>query len=439
MKTPLVLSLLILAVGAAIGWSDHQRLLTVRAAHAQAVSEAAKRGISLDSSSEAVTVRITKRERENREAAAKLLAVEYIGFAKEKEALRNKREKPDEAFLKRELDFDDRMNSLDSAQWKIVIAEVCACKELKDGTRQAFLYNSITTFAEKHPQAALAFLAEVPDLFKGGGKAEHLVSTALRCWSQDNPMAAMEWILTNGGNQSPLISDDTKREMISAEARRDPALAFNLIGKMALTHEEAKNVAIGEIIGAATTPEKRMATLTALRGYLTTLKDEKSREEIATISIMMLSNRVCQEGFGAASRWVASADLTPKELASFAVGLNAVTELKQTGQWIEWIGRTLPAAQADQTIRNLVSQWTISDYQAAGKWLGTAPDGPAKISAVRAYAETVAKYEPTTAAQWAMILPPGKDRDQTLKTIYNNWPKDAPAAKEAFKKGHGIE
>ena len=83
MKPPLVLSLLILAVGAAIGWSDHQRLLTVRAAHDQTVTEAAKRGISVDSSNEAATVRVTKRERESREAAARLLAADCIGFAKE--------------------------------------------------------------------------------------------------------------------------------------------------------------------------------------------------------------------------------------------------------------------------------------------------------------------------------------------------------------------
>jgi hypothetical protein len=36
-------------------------------------------------------------------------------------------------------------------------------------------------------------------------------------------------------------------------------------------------------------------------------------------------------------------------------------------------------------------------------------------------------------------LPPGEDRDATLKTIYQRWPKEDPAAKEAFKQQHGIE
>lgn len=435
MKPPLVLSLLILAVGAAIGWSDHQRLLTVRAAHDQTVTEAAKRGISVDSSNEAATVRVTKRERENREAAARLLAADCIGFAKEKEALRKKRGEPDEAFQKRELDFDDRMKSLDSGQWRILITEVCACTELKNGTRQAFLYNSITTFASKHPQAALAFLADSPEVFKGNGKAKHVISTALVGWTNDDPLAAMEWIRKNTANYPDLVTESIKQDMVIGAAVQDPNIAFNLIGGLEV---EDVNTVIGRLIGFATTPEKRTATLAALRGYLATLEDGKSREQTATISIMMLSNSVCQEGFSPASQWVAAAGLTPKELASFAMGLNANIESKETGQWIEWIGKTLPAAQADQNIRNLVSQWTTNDYQAAGKWLGTAPDGPAKNTAIRSYAETVSKYEPTTAAQWALTLPPGNDRDSTLKSIYQNWPGNDDA-KEAFRQEHGIK
>jgi hypothetical protein len=49
------------------------------------------------------------------------------------------------------------------------------------------------------------------------------------------------------------------------------------------------------------------------------------------------------------------------------------------------------------------------------------------------------EYEPASAAQWAMTLPPGEDRDETLKSVYQNWPETDPAAKEAFKKQHGIQ
>ncbi len=61
---------------------------------------------------------------------------------------------------------------------------------------------------------------------------------------------------------------------------------------------------------------------------------------------------------------------------------------------------------------------------------------------IRSYAETVSSYEPATAAQWALTLPAGPARDATLRTIYQNWPRHDPAAREAaatFAQQHGIK
>ena len=55
------------------------------------------------------------------------------------------------------------------------------------------------------------------------------------------------------------------------------------------------------------------------------------------------------------------------------------------------------------------------------------------------YAETLAPFEPDSAAQWAMTLPPGKDREETLANIYEKWPKNDESAKKAFAKLHGIQ
>ena len=33
----------------------------------------------------------------------------------------------------------------------------------------------------------------------------------------------------------------------------------------------------------------------------------------------------------------------------------------------------------------------------------------------------------------------GQDRDQTLRVVYQNWPGNDAAAKEAFSKEHGIK
>ena len=56
----------------------------------------------------------------------------------------------------------------------------------------------------------------------------------------------------------------------------------------------------------------------------------------------------------------------------------------------------------------------------------------------RINAATVAEYEPATAVQWALTLPPGETRQQTLESIYHNWPpSDARGAAE-FAAKHGV-
>ena len=134
--------------------------------------------------------------------------------------------------------------------------------------------------------------------------------------------------------------------------------------------------------------------------------------------------------------------MSASEIEAFAGGLNGSGKNADTGKWVEWIGQTVPDGKGEDSIRNLVSNWTQNDYQAAGTWLAATPAGPAKSPAIRAYAETVSKYDPNTAAQWALTLPPGEDRDQTLNRIYQNWPKQDEAGKqaaEAFKQEHGIK
>ena len=374
MKTPLVLAAFIFVIGGAIVWRDHLRLVTVRASHKRTMQEAAKHGIPVDFSNDAGTGPATKTAREDRRAAAGHLAADYIEFAKEKEALRNQDVEPDEAFRKREVDFDNRTKSLVSRQWEIFITAVYNCKELKNGTRQAFFYNSVTKFASQHPQAALAFFANNGELFQGSA-ARQLVSTALVAWSKVDPLAAMAWIRKNGSIYPDLITEGTKRRVVEAAAFQDPNIAFSLIGELEF---ESQRRVIGEVIGVANTPEKRTATLTALRGYLATIKDEKSREKTGSLSLILLARQVCQDGFTTASEWISSADLTPKELDDFATGVwinsqgeGSDTDRAETGRWVQWLGETLPGTTGEPKIRALVSNWTRGDFQAAGQWLGT--------------------------------------------------------------------
>jgi hypothetical protein len=439
MKISIALSVLILAVAAGFGWQNQQRLGVIRGNHAQLVAEAAQLGISLDPSNAADPVRITKRGRADREADAKLAATEFIAFSKEMEAIEKKGGPPDEAMQKRIMEMMDRMMSLDSAQLKILITELRVSKELKDETRQGLIGFSIMTLANEHPQAALALFTESSDLFNGDGMGTHVVSSSLSKWAKDDPLAALEWVKKNSEKFPDLVTEDTKRGLISGIAVSDPKLAFKLIGELAM---KDATLPVSGIISAAKTAEDRTVVLGALREHLATITDEAARHNIANNAVVALARSVVKEGFEAGTKWLASANLNPAELESFASGLSSSDKNGESGRWIEWIGASLPADKGSDSIRNIVRNWTQDDFQAAGKWLTTAPEGPAKNTSIRSYAETVSRYEPETAAQWAMTLPPGDDRDKTLRQIYHNWPKGDDDAKEAattFAKEHGIK
>lgn len=436
MKISIAVSMLILLVAALFGVPGHQRLASVRENHAKLVATASQLGVSVDPAHPDDPVRVTKRERANQEAEAKAAAVEFIAFAKEMEAMEKKGGPPDEAMQKRTMEMMERMMSLDSAQLKILISEVRAAADLKDETRQGLIGFSIMTLASDHPQAALALLTESSDLFKSEGMGSHVVSSSLAKWAKDDPLAALEWVRANSAKFPDLITDDAKRGLISGTALQDPKLAFKVIGELGL--KEPENT-ISRIIGAAKTPAERSATLAALREHLATLPDEKLRKQCADRALNEFADIAGRETFAAASDWAATAGFTPAELASFAHGLDGSIKNGENGQWIEWIGQQLPPDKADDPIESLVRRWTRNDYQAAGQWLTSAPDGATKNTAIRSYAVTVSEYEPETAAQWALTLPPGKDRDQTLKEIHENWPDNDPAAKQAFKQQHGIK
>jgi hypothetical protein len=436
MKFSIAASLLILAIAASFVWHDHQRLVIVREKHIELTAEAERLGISIDPENPSKGPRITKHQRADREADARLAAIEFIAFAKEMEATQKKGEQPDEAMQERILTFMDRMMSLDSSQIKILIAEVRAATDLKDETRQGLIGFSIMTLASDHPQAALALFTESSDLMEEGFMGQHVISSSLSKWASDDPVAALAWVRENSKKFPDLITDDAKRGLITGAANQDLKLAFSLIGELDF---KESNHGVSNIMRSARTPEERSAALAAFREYRDTLPDEKTRTEIERQAIGNLAQGIAKEGFETAQEWLTENQLSATELEAFASHLTYNTKSEETGQWLEWMGESLPAEKSATPIKNTVRQWTDQDFKAAGEWLASAPAGPGKNSAVQSYAETIARYEPEVAAQWALTLPPGDECQSTLRSIYHNWPKDDETAKNAFAEKHGFK
>ncbi len=435
MKFSILSTLLILALGGVMGYFKSQQLAVLREDHRELVAQANKLGIPPGSDTGSGDVAATKRQRQDGGNEARAMTAELIAFAREMESTKRSGEELNEAGDDRSMDLMNRLMKLDAGQLKLVIAGLRDDKSLPEESRRNMIGFSIMMLGEDHPVAALGLYAESKDLLGDGIMGKQVVSSSLMAWAKDDPMAALAWIRANEAASPDLADDDSKRSIIAGAALTDPVLAFKLGGEMNLSDS---STAIDAVVESATTPAQRTAILAALRGHLATFPDADDREEILNSSLESMGRNLSGEGFDEVKSWIAESKLSQQESARFAAGLSYFNTKNDSGRWIEWMSENLPESDARECADNLIGQWTQQDYQAAGKWLTTAPDGPGKTASIATYAETVAEYEPQVAVQWALTLPDGADRKATLENIYQNWPKSDAAAAARFAQQHGI-
>ena len=433
MKKSIVLSLIILALGAAVRLFQERQLAALQQDYQKLTAAAGPLGVTGDFPEP----RLTKRQRDQRDDQALAIAGEWIAMIREAEALEKSGERADEAFARRAASLEDRLHALDASQLKRIITEVRGNGQISEDGRRKIIVLSIEAIAEKYPAMALALVLECSDLLGKNEAHRHLLTYALSGLATTQPQAAAEWIERNAASYAATAADYTHREVISSIAETDPKLAFKLLGSLQL--EDPSNAIRAIIATSEDHPEKRDAILAALRGHLATVSNVEDRQKLRDEAFESFARNLGKEDIESVSRWIANSKLTPEEKSHFAAGLSYSTTKENTGRWVEWLSANVPADRLAEPVKDIVGDWTQQDYQAAGQWLATAPENPAKHPAILAYAAAVAEYEPQVAGQWAMTLPAGPVRTETLKVIYQNWPTSDPVGAAAFAREHGME
>ena len=426
-------TVVILAVGGALGLMHQQSLTNLRDEQHELAAKAQQLGINADAPGDLPS---TKRQRDDRANLANGLAKEFIAFGREIEIHGEQGSESDVAFEKRALDMQAKLMNLDATQLKVLIASLRNDKSLSNETRQNLICYSISMIGEDHPATALALFSESAELLKDSLASAGVVYSTLANWAKKDPLAASEWVRKNAAVSPDIANDDSKRSIIAGAAENDPKLAFKLIAEMQM---EDTSAAVQSLVEAGKTAGQRTAILDALRDHLATLPEGQERDDLLQESLETMGRNLADESFEAVQSWISKSKLSPGESAQFAAGLSYFNTKQDTGQWIDWMAQTLPKEAVADNVENLIGQWTQEDYQAAGKWLAAAADGPAKQTAVSTYAGTVAEYEPQTAVQWALTLPAGEARQATFEAIYENWPKNDAEAAAAFAKQYGVE
>jgi hypothetical protein len=435
LRIPIAVSALVLCALASLGWHDRQRLVALRAARAELVAQSAARGIQIDPA--AAASRSTKRPRVDRAAEARQVAAGFMAYAREMAALGDKVQSPDAATRERIIQQMNEVTSLDGRQLVILIDEIFAAEDHEGSSRQSLIRFSLERLGRDHPEKVMAILAGKQGMIdlirrnRSGG--EPLLFDSAEKWAERDPRSAMDWFLTHHDMLDDDLTQAAQWGVICGLKITDPALA---IGFAIKTGEDPKKFIPNFFSNNGKAPENRDACLAALRDWSATVKDEQEREKTLSDAIrtVALGTSFGAPDFESATRWIDGAGLSPKELGFIADRKLAYhINLKDTGRWIEWLADKLPTDEIRESTRHLFEEWTRKDVRAAGTWLANAPDSPTKHTAALAFAEKVFPHDRETAIRWALTVPPGPDRDRTLKELYDAWPKNSPADEEAAR------
>lgn len=430
MKISIAISTLILAVAATMGWNNHKRIQVITETHRSLMHEASARGLTIDLKNSKGAPLVTKRAREEKDAQARLVAKELIAFAIESEEVQETGEQPDELMQEKILQLMDKMLSLDAGQLKILIEEFRSNKEMKEETRTGMITFAIMTLASDHPKAALTLFTESDDILDNDMIGNHLLTSSLSKWASSDSEGALEWVRKNAEKYPDLITDEVKSGLVKGASSNSIALGFDLLKELKL--EDPDN-ALHSIASAVGSSAERTEFLKLYREYVKAVPKNEVGSSLHTMHY--LSQGIAKDGFEAGSRWISESELTADEIKALLPNIAYNTKSAEKGLWIEWMDENLTGKDRDHQIESVMQSWTENDFRAAGEWLAKAPDSNAKKASVSAYARTVAPHDPKVAAEWALTLPPGERRKETLNSVYEIWREDKdanPAERDAF-------
>ena len=190
MKISIAASMLILAVGAVIGWHDRQQLAALRITQEQLIAKAAKLGVSSD------RAQLTSRKRPTRAAIAKLSTSEVLEIAKEIQRLNTPDGLNYQAIAALNWRILDGLSAWDVSELKTLLAEIHTNPDLNQQTRGMLASSCTTVLAHDHPQAALKIFISSPELFTDGNVMS-LVCTALATLAKSDLTTAIGWLKDN--------------------------------------------------------------------------------------------------------------------------------------------------------------------------------------------------------------------------------------------------
>lgn len=418
-----------------LGWRNQTRLTEAREQYRLVEREAARHGIRLDSKTGETFV--TRRPREERTRPAAVDADDVLDTLRRMHEARSRREQPSPEYRRELSRIVGLVGDMSLAQLRALVREISSAEDLPVLMRLQWASEFIEAIHRDRPEEALELCLHLP-VPPYQGNVPRFFRDTLGSWVERDPDRALSWLLKHIDERRDLFNAEATTVILRKIAARDPRLAFEWIGTLAV---ENPNHAPQGILASAKTSEERIEALAALREYLPSLENPRNRADTAHLAMAALGSSMVDEGFESTVAWIETAGLSQWELANFGSDFGMKVGSDEAGLWLDWFAENLAGSRANRPVGGIMRAWTREDYVAAGEWLTAASGGEARNIAISVYAGEVARLEPEVAAMWAEQLPDDERRLDTLRRIYSNWPKNDEASRAAageFARDHGL-
>jgi hypothetical protein len=299
------------------------------------------------------------------------------------------------------------IGNLDSIQIRALAMELE--KVLNDQNmrhRFEILKFAIESLANRDPKAAVSLLTHPSEGIIGNA----YIDCVLPIWYQHDAAAAVQWIRQQIQLKDGPIDWKTLSKLPASLAPCDPALALSLMNDL---RERGMDAEFSDVTRNATNDPARTAALEAIRH----LPQGPQRGNLLAETWRGFADNLIAAGPDVSGQWLNSAALTAEENSALSDQIIHRKELSDQGYWLSWTVKAMSPDEMPHRVAEMVNYWTLANHRQAGEFITKMPEGKARHAAVQAFATTVAGIDRDAAEQWALTLPPGPSRDETLRKI----------------------
>jgi hypothetical protein len=362
------------------------------------------------------------------------------------------------------------------AQFDAPTAARSAAEWLTSPASAGTLGQVIGTWARRDPDAAIAFLLQLPKApgsgviwqvtlqqmsgsnpeiavslalkSPAGSQRISLVETVARGWAELDPLAATRWAesLTD-----PALRRAALSSALEPLAQTDPRAALAIAGRHGLKSltDPLYQAIAGEMAGRPEEAMKWMESLpttsaknAAFGGFIEKWAADNPTTAAAfatnlppgvrrTTAVATVATALAAENPAAAISWVHGLS-SAQEKSSAAQSMIWEFSQHDPKQGLQLIESLPPGPNRDQLLGSLASGWAENDLDGAVEWMKATPAGAARNEALNAISGPWANADPVGAADFASHLPAGEGTTEFISAVAQAWAEDDPKAALAW-------